>query len=589
MFVVNWDGAGLLQLTSTRLVLGVTGDPASQAPSITDDGSLVFYHSNFSTLFPTVNLDGNFEIFRIGSDGTGRTMLTSTAFEAGSLLPAVSGSGNRVAYFGVDSQVTLRAMDGNGGAAVDLLVFQPVFLEDADTSPDGSRIVYTRSDRLFGGGEIWRVPAVEGPPAQVTQMNSGSPSHPSIASDNTTILFSADGNPTGNNLDGSGEIFRVQADGTGLVQLTSGPLGTGSLRPVIADGGSVVLFDSDIDPEGRNTDGSREVFRMLPGGGGLFQLTEGIAPAESRNAQVDDSGTWAVFESNADLDGSNLDGSYEIFRVRADGSTAPEAVTADPLLDARRPDISGAGDRVVYDSAADPLGTNGEGNREIFLYEPATGSRTQLTAFAEGDSTAPRFSRDGGWVIFVSDAPIAEEDPDRPQDLYRVQAAGGPVERISALRAGGGFTASPDGSGNRVGFSGAGNFTGGNLDALPEIWAIDGAGRSVLEVRKGNPTVLSWDPESGPLRYDVIRGDLSLLSTGVGGEVSLGPVVCVEDDSPDADTVDHGDPLQPAPGQALFFLVRGSRGLLDGPGSYGAGSGGGERTPSSGDCVKSGS
>ena len=104
-----------------------------------------------------------------------------------------------------------------------------------------------------------------------------------------------------------------------------------------------------------------------------------------------------------------------------------------------------------------------------------------------------------------------------------------------------------------------------------------------LAVTKASPTVVSWDVASGPATYDVIRGDVASLSLS-GGTVDLGAVVCVENDSPDAHTLGNQDPDTPSPGQAFFYVTRGSAGRSAGPGSYGTGSGGGERTPSGGGC-----
>ena len=98
------------------------------------------------------------------------------------------------------------------------------------------------------------------------------------------------------------------------------------------------------------------------------------------------------------------------------------------------------------------------------------------------------------------------------------------------------------------------------------------------------PTVLSWPPEPGPVRYDVLRGDLANVQPGVGETIDLGPVICLEDDSPDADTVGFEDTDDPAPGQVFIYVYRGSQGLDAGPGSYGQSSGASERLAGTGDC-----
>ena len=87
------------------------------------------------------------------------------------------------------------------------------------------------------------------------------------------------------------------------------------------------------------------------------------------------------------------------------------------------------------------------------------------------------------------------------------------------------------------------------------------------------------------MRYDVIRGDVADLQPGPGDTVDLGAVYCVEDDSIDNDTVGDEDPDPPAPGQAFFYVHRGSLGVAAGPGSWGLGSGNKERVAGAGSCV----
>lgn len=594
IFAVDWGGANLRKLTSTRTVLGVTGDPTSQYPSITDDGQRVVFFSNHSTLFS--NFDGNFEIYEINTDGSGLDALTGTALSAGSVLPTVSGSGNRVTYYGVGDAIRLRAMDGNGNDDRELVTFDVLLNEQPDLADEGNLVVYRQTtDLLFGAADLWRVDTETLEAAQVTDFGSGTTNTPSITDDGEWIAFSSDANPTGGNSDGSSEIFRVRSTGADVSQLSSGPDGTSSERPVVADDGNLVVFDSNADLTGANGDGSREIFRCRLDGSELLQLTSGASGTSSSAPRADASGQWVVFDSSADLLGLNADGSREIFLVAADGSGLQQ-VTDDASYGYRGADVARGGQLVVFSGTGDPLGTNPEHNEEVYSYDAGGGITRQLTSFETGSSGAPRISADGQWVYFLSTAPIFEDDPDNPSDAYRVPTAGGPIERVGALRAAslgsfgpisfggsGGLSVGADGS--RAVFSGVGDFTEQNADQLSEVWLIDRNARVTLEVSKDSPTVLSWDIESGPARYDVIRGDISELSGAAGGPgTDLGNVTCLENDSPDADTRGFGDAESPQASHAFFFLYRGSPGLSD-PGSYGTASDGGEREAGGGDCT----
>ncbi|MBP7146336.1 MAG: PD40 domain-containing protein [Acidobacteria bacterium] len=600
VFVIDWTGTGLRQLSNTSNLLLT---PASQLPSITDDGLTVVYHSNHSAIFPPLNLDGNFEIFRIKTDGTGlKTLTSSTLLTAGALYPTIAGGGGRVTYYSFDNPdggnadggPELFVMDGNGGTVRRLTATWQAFQADADLSADGSRAVYVFTEGLLGTGRLYSVSAPGGDAAPVGGSNAGAVAAPSIAGDAQTIVYAGSGDPLGSNGDGSTEIFLVRVDGSGLRQLTFGGADTSCGNPVIADGGAVVAFDCDANLAGGNADGSREVFSVRSDASNLVQLTSAPVGRASQLPRTDAAGTWAVFESNADLDGGNPDAGWEIYRVLTAGGGL-ERLTSDPARSSRTPDISADGGRIVFGSNADSLGTNPELNAELFAYDVAGATLRQLTATAEGSSTGPRISGNGAYVYFTSNAPFGESDPDVPADLYRVAAAGGPVQRvgglrfgapvsmISALVGGGAAGAAPDHSGDRAVFAGFGDATGHNRDQLQELWLVDRAAQPAIRVSRELPTVVSWDVESGPLRYDLVRGEAGALS-GAPGAADLGAVVCLENDSPDADSASGPDPVAPAAGHVFFYVYRGSEGLLAGPGSYGRSTSGAERQPASGDC-----
>ena len=79
--------------------------------------------------------------------------------------------------------------------------------------------------------------------------------------------------------------------------------------------------------------------------------------------------------------------------------------------------------------------------------------------------------------------------------------------------------------------------------------------------------------------YDVIRGNIGALQIVGGTQVSLGSVVCIENESTDTTTApNHRDAAVPALGQGFFYLFRVSGG------SYGTSSSGLPRVPGSGTC-----
>lgn len=589
VFIVDWEGSGLDQLTSTTALLEF-GDPSALAPTITDDGTTVVFFSNHYR-FPFTNIDSNFEIWRIGSDGSGLSTLTSSALVAGSVLPIISGDGSRIAFYtfasfgggsNPDGGIELYAMEGGGGNKVQLSQTAYAFNASPALSPDGTRAVFARDpDPLFGGGQIFTVDAAGGEATQVSDFSAGDPVSLTLADDNSTIVYAREG-----------EIWTMQVDGSGETQLTTG--GGNSGRPALAADGSLVAFDSSDDLAGTNADGSREIFVVGIDGTGILQLTS-AADGSSRSPRISEDGAWVVFESNQDLDGSNPDGSYEVFRVSSSGGV-PVALSADASASSRQPDVDASGSLVAWHSSANPLGTNPELNTEIFVHDVTQSSLSQLTSTTEGASFSVRLSGDGSSAWFASNAPFFEADVDRPVDLFRAEIGSGMLERVSGLRVAGagaaletfGLTAilgeglSVARDGERAVFSRLGDYTRGNPDLLPELWLVDREAPASIVVGKEAPTLVSWPVVPSALRYDVIRGAVDELAPG--GD--LGATVCVENDSADNDTLGSEDPEQPAPGSAFFYLYRGSAGLLAGSGSYGQSSAGEERLPSFGDCLE---
>ena len=106
-------------------------------------------------------------------------------------------------------------------------------------------------------------------------------------------------------------------------------------------------------------------------------------------------------------------------------------------------------------------------------------------------------------------------------------------------------------------------------DPLQWVWMIG-----------GDRNVFRWGMVPGAV-YDVIRGNVRSI-TPASDHVDLGAVACLANDITDTDTANYPDDVDPATGQAFFYLVRGVVGGV--PGNYTVGSNGKVGRPSSGDC-----
>jgi Tol biopolymer transport system component len=589
VFIIDWEGTGLDQITECLYV-----GPCSNAgrPHITDDAQVVFYADRVVE----ATVEDNYEIWRMNADGTGKTQLTITSPPVVNMMETISGSGNLVAFASTgefpggdnpDRNDELISMTSTGTDIRQLSISSDGGNSYPDITPDGSRIAFVSNGNLLGtdpewNNELYRVESDGSGLFQVTDFNSGSVWDPSITADGGIIAFSWS---TGK--DGSGQylVYSVRADGTDLRPLipypAPGPVGTD-----IASDGSWIIFTDVEDRTGQNSDHSSEVFRVRPDGTGLSQVTDD-PDTSYLLPRIDDNGVWVVYMTCGDPLGTNDDGSYEIYRVRSDG-TGYETITENLYLNSMEPDISGSGDRIVYVSEGDPLGTNGDFSRELFLYEPGTGTKTQLTDTTDGEFHRPRFSRDGSWVYFTSTVDFFGNS--LWCQAYRLEIATGAIERVGGLE--GSFCSTDwrnnpalavDATGDSAVFGAFWSWTGTNMDRSNEIWLADQDEPAHIYIGKESPTVVTWDAEPKPYRYDVVRGDVASLGM-LAETVDLGPVECIENDSDDTTTAGFEDAVDPDPGQVFFYLHRGSQGTLDGPGNYGAGSGGSERIAGSGDC-----
>ena len=185
---------------------------------------------------------------------------------------------------------------------------------------------------------VWTLADGSGSP--VTTFPLGISGSPSVTDDGLQIAFVSLEDPVGQNPNGSLELFLIGSDGSGLVQLTDDATnGAGSVSsPYISGSGNRILFSGTIDPGG-NPDQRWQLFVIDTATSTISQVTQFGPDDQNFGYSISDDGERVVFSSNGDPVGSNADGTFEIFRVDADGSN-PMQLTSSPTDDARLPVIS---------------------------------------------------------------------------------------------------------------------------------------------------------------------------------------------------------------------------------------------------------
>jgi Tol biopolymer transport system component len=540
------------------------------APTITDDGEWVYFEAeDFAEIV---------QIWVADTGGAGPPVdITQTTDPWGNYGPIVSGNNTRIAFVTSGGEIGdgLVVMDVDGTNVDD------VILPSWEERPGGSWPVITADGSLilYYPGGLWSMRPDGSELFEILPYSAGG-YNVSASADGGTIVFESWADITGQNPDTDRQVFKVHSDGTGLVQVSPGDCET--LHPTVSADAGVVTTFSTCDWTGENPGIDPEVFAVSLDGGAHVQITYNDS-FEWRFPRISENGEWVTYE-----------GSGQIQRARTDGSVV-EQITFHTDGGSYRPDISADGSRVAYTSTADPVGTNPDHNREVFVFDASTSTSRQMTVTTGGSSWDPVISGDGEHVYFMSDARFFETVPTALMEYYRATVETGVVERVGGLRDPRSrldnvhtwyfpvLTVSH--SGDLVAYSGPLNPTGENNDLGYDIWLVDFTTLATIRPSKATPTVVTWDVEPTPVRYDVIRGDVADLQWAPGGvAVDLGPVVCLEDDSPDATTLGFEDPDEPSPGQAFFFLYRGSQGINDGPGSWGRGTGDAERIAGAGSC-----
>jgi len=333
--------------------LTATVDGAARGPSLSATGRWVAFSATDDPV--GWNPDGNLELFRRDLLlGVSRQLTATSGCE--NVAPSLSGAdgGRRIAFM------------------TDCSDLAPGF------NADGNREVVVWDD-LSG----FRLRETVG----CTSLG------PAISEDGSTVAFISDCDLTGSNSDRNMELFTLAPD-TGTVTQQTVTTVDAVGNPAVSDGpslsadGSRIAFVSTADLAGANPFGSLEAF--LWQGGGFTQLSDGSPLDLHLVARIDRSGTAVAVER---LDLST--GAGEVAVVDVSSGTSTPVAGGDSAQPAVAVDSGTA--IVAWESSADPLGLNPDGNVELFRSATVLGGAGALCrepALAIPDSSAAGVSDD---------------------------------------------------------------------------------------------------------------------------------------------------------------------------------------------------
>ncbi len=150
-----------------------------------------------------------------------------------------------------------------------------------------------------------------------------------------TLQFSPDGSQivfTGTSTEGDFNLYRINANGTGITNMTDAEEAT------VSPDGSTILYS-----QFQSGAGSSDLFTIPLAGGTATRLTN--TSADERNPQWSKDGTFVVFSTD-------LDGNYNIYRMASTGGTQTQITNSG--LDEYGPSLNQAGTMLSF-SIIDPV------------------------------------------------------------------------------------------------------------------------------------------------------------------------------------------------------------------------------------------
>ena len=199
--------------------------------------------------------------------------------------------------------------------------------------------------------------------------------------------------------DGDGEIYKMDADGSNLRQLTENTIWDGF--PTWSPDGKRIAYSSDDGCTGEH----REIYVMDADGGSPRNLTH--------NDADDMSSSWSP-DSQQIVFSSNRDGDYEIYIMNDDGSNVNQLTDneVEDLMPAWSPD----GAQIAFV-------TDRDGNDEIYVMG-IDGKGVKRLTYDSPNDWFPFWSSDGMQLLYNSWR-------DGNLEIYVMDAIGGNVQRLT--------------------------------------------------------------------------------------------------------------------------------------------------------------
>jgi hypothetical protein len=352
-------------------------------------------------------------------------------------------------------------------------------LDDADSAgsvvaEDGDEVWFLSNASLGGanadgGNEVFHVDVRTD---ALSMRTDTPPDHalgpPSAAAG--AVAFTSSSDLVGDNPDELPQVFVREADGT-VRQVTDLEEPVLFEPEVVLRTDGSVLFESAGDFDGSNPDGQLDLWYAEPGDPGTIT---GLAPSDQVGFDVHASrqGDLATFVSSDDFDGTNADGSVEVWIADLVAGTVESATDSDGGH--ITPFVSDDGGRVAFVSSGDLDGSNPGGSRQLWSLDlEGTEGPEALTQATDGlwGIFDLHVSDEGNRATLLTDSDLAGENPEQGHlNLWLLDLDTGDRVLLDGDVSQSSGAASIDADGTVASFSSESSLAGENADGNREVW-----------------------------------------------------------------------------------------------------------------------
>jgi Tol biopolymer transport system component len=255
----------------------------------------------------------------------------------------------------------------------------------------------------------------------------------------------------------------------------------------------------------------------------LKKRTAVFIAADADEACISANGKFVAYSSDGNPLGTNPDGNQEIFLYDVKLATTKQITTTIDDFECGSPSIDKKGRWIVFVTDADLLGTNPDENEEVYLYDVVGNRFVQVTQTSDSfDSPEhPVIVPNGKHVLFDSEANHAGRNGDRNREIFRYEIATGVTEQLTVTTTGDSERPVPNKNGKYVCFqTDCLELIGVNTDGRDEIVRMDTRKGTFLRLTDGS-AACTRPATSGNGKYVAFQSRGDPLGTNADGSEEL--------------------------------------------------------------------